>query len=441
VSEIGSDAGLKLLDRGEMLCELRRFDAAEQVLRQALAQDSTLPRAWCLLAQAQLGRGRPDSALSSAETAAGLDPDDDWPHRLRSIALLHSGRAGEAVEAASRALSIDSGSWQSHACLADAFAVAKPKRGGAVKAALRAVAIAPEEPDAHFALGGAAAAAGRRDQAAKAFRRVLSLDPQHAAAHNELARLQVSHRGFSKVGGIAAAAEGFATAIRADPSSPISRLNLDLTLRSLLAFVAYTVSFAAVVSVQLNIDTTSVIRRVAPVAILVLPVILVAHFVPRLSPSIRRHFLRLLAGPQIIVAAVAVAASAVTLAGTLFVANDAQLWLAGSAIGMALLGRLLLERETRQVTEKAGFHPGPYLGNRVVWVLALAFTGFGVFMLVPVPGAVSPITMAVTGAVSLVVGLLCLGVIIRRKRVKSARAAGDRSTRRVGMGAPADEGP
>ena len=135
------------------------------------------------------------------------------------------------------------------------------------------------------------------------------------------------------------------------------------------------------------------------------------------------------------------AASAGALASTLFVSNDAQLWLAGIAIGMALLGRLLLERETRHARRPAGFRLGPYLSNRVMWVLALAFTGFGVFMLMPVPGAVSPITMAVTGAVSLLVGLLCLGVIIRRKRVKSARAAADRSTRRVAMGAPGDEGP
>src|SRR5207302_1034027 len=104
-----------------------------------------------------------------------------------------------------------------------------------------AVALAPHEADTHLALGGAAAAVGKRADAEAAFQRALSIDPQNTVAHNELARLQLRKSSISRPGALGEAAASFATAVRSDPRADVSRRNFELVIRVFLSRVSYLV--------------------------------------------------------------------------------------------------------------------------------------------------------------------------------------------------------
>jgi tetratricopeptide (TPR) repeat protein len=163
------------------------------------------------VASAHLELEQLEAALASAELAASSAPSWEWPHRLRSVALLRDGRAADAVDAALSALVLEPDLWAARVQLAYALGGAQ-RWQAAFDAANGAVALAPEEADAHAAVGYAALGMEWRDVAERAFLRALELDPQHAAAHNNLALVRLQRRDLRS------AASGFTAAVTADPT-------------------------------------------------------------------------------------------------------------------------------------------------------------------------------------------------------------------------------
>jgi Flp pilus assembly protein TadD len=222
----GANEGPDPLARIEILVSLGRHQEALNALAPITAREPESSYAWCLTAQAQLQLDRPEEARRSAEAAARADPSAEWPLRLLSIALRETGEGVPAVETAMESVRMEPNLWEPRAILALALlevrgAEVKGARHRARRVAETAVGIAPDEPQTHFVLGLVADRLGRQGDAENAYRRALRLDPQHAAARNNLSVI------LSRRGDFIGAARGFTEAAAGDPQLSIARRNVD----------------------------------------------------------------------------------------------------------------------------------------------------------------------------------------------------------------------
>lgn len=101
--------------------------------------------------------------------------------RRRAIEGMQAGRLAEAVEFASRALSLHPGAWGMAALRADALA-GLGRNEEALRAYDRALALKPDAPKVLFNRGRALAALGRHREALDAYDRVLALKPDNPGA-------------------------------------------------------------------------------------------------------------------------------------------------------------------------------------------------------------------------------------------------------------------
>lgn len=227
---------MSAVQRAQLLIDTGRHAQAAQELGRHLAVSPDDAYALALLAQAQLGAGELQAALTAAGRAVALAPQWEWPHRIASVVLLRLGRAQEAERAAREAVRLEPDEWQTHAQLARVLAQplvadgqpfdrSDPRRGvpraeQAWQAACTAVALAPLEPGAHCVVGDVALAGMHLDQAEQAYRRVLQLDPADAQAVHDLALVR------ERRGQLTSAAGGFAAAVAADPRDPTGAHNV-----------------------------------------------------------------------------------------------------------------------------------------------------------------------------------------------------------------------
>jgi tetratricopeptide (TPR) repeat protein len=211
------------LSRAATMIDLRRYAEAAALLAGIVATAPDLPRAWCLLARAQLGAGRGADAVQAARRARALSPDDDWPCRLASTALVSMGQGAAAVTAARQARQLAPGFWRSHVCLAQA-ALAAGDLELAGEAARAALAIAPQEPDVRFTAGKVALSAGEPGRAREHQQAALAIDPGHAGAVNELGRISLRERRPGPAAGY------FLRAARAAPGVPTFARNTEVAL-------------------------------------------------------------------------------------------------------------------------------------------------------------------------------------------------------------------
>ncbi|HEU5417801.1 MAG TPA: tetratricopeptide repeat protein [Streptosporangiaceae bacterium] len=219
----GTAAGIS---RAATMIDLRRYHEAAALLASIVAAAPDLPRAWCLLARAQLGAGRGADAVLAARRAGALSPGDDWPWRLASTALVSLGRGPEAVAAAQRARRLAPGYWRPQVCVAQAaIAAGDPALAG--EAARAALAIAPHEADVQFTAGKAALAAGDLSRARGHQQAALAIDPGHAGAVNELGRISLRERDPGTAAGY------FLRAARAAPGVAVFGRNTEVALARL----------------------------------------------------------------------------------------------------------------------------------------------------------------------------------------------------------------
>jgi tetratricopeptide (TPR) repeat protein len=239
---------------------------------------------WSLLAQAELGAGRPRACLTAARRAIALDPAAAWPHRLASAARHRLGDGIGAVASALEAARLEPHNWLSHLSVAQAAIGAPGYRGpvggvgpasgtesaggvgpagrpgpvggadpdgppgqvseAAVALAQRAVAtareLAPDEAEVDYAAGQVSRAAGDQDAAIAHFRRTLADNPAHGGALNELGRIWLDR------GQTGQAAEHFIRAVRTAPGEAAYGRNVSVAVarmeasgRRLVAWVIY----------------------------------------------------------------------------------------------------------------------------------------------------------------------------------------------------------
>jgi len=209
------------LARAEALVELRRYAEAESLLGHVLAARPDDHRAWCVLALVHDGLGQAARMLEAANRAVALAPEEEWGHRLASIALARLRQLEEAVRAAGEAVRLDPNGWRTHVQYSLVAAQVPRLAQDAYRAAQRAAELAPHSSDAHFALGLTSDATGRHEEVAEHYRQALRLDPEHVNALNNVTNLERGTRLGSK-------AAGYARALRADPSAAVPRENLEL---------------------------------------------------------------------------------------------------------------------------------------------------------------------------------------------------------------------
>ncbi|MET9336585.1 hypothetical protein [Nonomuraea sp. NPDC003804] len=137
---------------------------------------------WCAVALAHLTAERPEAALEAARRAVALEPADEWPHRLASLALERLGGDAEAVREAERAVRLAPGSWQARLRLGAALRRVPGRWREAADSAAAAARFAPEAPEPHAMAGDLALLRGDHRRAAAAYLAALRRNGAHAPA-------------------------------------------------------------------------------------------------------------------------------------------------------------------------------------------------------------------------------------------------------------------
>ena len=204
-------------ERGEILIDLGRGQEALEHLRNALAEDPGDGRAHCLVAVAYFQLGDAQAALTAADAGCAADPEAEWPHRLRSIALRALGR--DPLPDALEAVRLEPEEPRTYVVLADALQDAYDD-AGAEAAARHAIALDPALPEAHTALGDVLLAQSRPREAIAPYEAALALNPTNATVLNDLAVARLRARDGAGV------EQQFESALRLDPNARAARRNL-----------------------------------------------------------------------------------------------------------------------------------------------------------------------------------------------------------------------
>lgn len=209
------------LARARLLVETRRWSEARQLVTSLLAAEPDSPVALCLLAQCELGLDNPEAARQAAAAALGTAPDDEWAHRLHALALSRLGRHDDAIRAATESVRLAPELSSSHWVLGQSLLNSSGRAKEAYPVAQRVVALDPHDPDGWVLLGLAADKLKRRDEERAAYLKALELDPNHAAALNNLAAMDLNR------GRLGRAARQVTAALQIDPHEEVLRTNLD----------------------------------------------------------------------------------------------------------------------------------------------------------------------------------------------------------------------
>jgi tetratricopeptide (TPR) repeat protein len=193
--------GPGLYFRADCLLTLARYDEAERAFDDARAagQDDN-PWIWHGLSRLAARRGDPDKALTLAEKALALAPDEaDLPAWLGTL-LRRAGRPAEALVAHERALVLAPGNSAHHSERArDLWALDRP--ADALAGFERALKLDPSTPGilaglaaTRTALGNLATRDGRLAEAESHFTMALEADADDPAARANLALLRLASR-------------------------------------------------------------------------------------------------------------------------------------------------------------------------------------------------------------------------------------------------------
>lgn len=195
------------LQRADLMAELGRYDDAVAELGFAITLDQASVRAWTMLARVQVVAGRPEEALTAADTAVAVSTATaaipgaalDWaaPLAARGLALVDLRRFREAAEVADELLT--RGPSDAYAQRSAAGILADARNGQpALNAAWRAVELAPQEAQGHLVLGMVAARLDLFDLAERAYQEALRLDPTLDEAGNDVGQTRLERRRWAR---------------------------------------------------------------------------------------------------------------------------------------------------------------------------------------------------------------------------------------------------
>lgn len=260
-----SDAGcgeISDLDRLHALITARRWEAAEQTARTAVAHHPRHYYPMWGLSVSLLGLGRLEDAREAAEAAVALAPDVFWnAMQLSDVALAQSDQQG-ALVAAHRCVELAPTSALTHRRVAYACGMPSAEDDGtsiidshgALTAIARAMELQPNVADDHRFRASILEGVGRRSEAAKAYRAALTLDPARHESVNNLALLLLPRRPIL-------AASLFRESARLDPSCPNPRRNLTSAIHAALLRFAWALLGAGAASAALGAVFGPVVER------------------------------------------------------------------------------------------------------------------------------------------------------------------------------------
>jgi hypothetical protein len=216
-----------LRDRVAHLLDVGRGDEAVELLSEHLTAQPNDWYALCQLAWAHHVRNDSAAMSQAADAAVGAAPDQEWGHRLASIAALWRRNRTKAVTHAQEAVRLEPENWHARHSLSRALLDSKQKES-AYKQALEAVRLAPLEAQVHLQVSVAAHACRRRDVADAALQKALELDPLYGQALSVKAAREVDKKRLG------AAVQSVLGALRVDPQSQTGHDVLASVMTSLL---------------------------------------------------------------------------------------------------------------------------------------------------------------------------------------------------------------
>ncbi|MEU6822433.1 tetratricopeptide repeat protein [Streptomyces atriruber] len=190
------------VERADGLIELKRYDEAEALLGQRLAEDPEDIRAWTKLALCHVRAEQHEKALEATDRALALDPEDVGGLIMRAHALRGIGgtRWQESEGVLREAIRLAPEYWYSYALLADVVWRIRLVRQGqanggtlskqdmeapmreAADLAMEALRLGPEELYAHEVARQIAELASNTTVADQLDHAILRLDPSHPYA-------------------------------------------------------------------------------------------------------------------------------------------------------------------------------------------------------------------------------------------------------------------
>ncbi|GAA3435186.1 tetratricopeptide repeat protein [Kutzneria kofuensis] len=272
--------------RARTLLDLGRHEQAKEELAKAIADDPASTEAWCLLSQCEQKSGDLNGMLYAARQALASTPDSEWAHRLQALALHKLGRHDEAIHAAREAIRLAPHQWQQYVVLVTAMI---PRLDQyyleAAGAADRAVQLAPLYAETHLTRGMLAGARGNLPEAERNYREALRIDPENAAARNNLATIEL--RGNN----LKAATAGFAAALAENPTLQVARDNIDIICRRVLrgARLAAQTVFIGAGFITIAYEGGPAFPATVAGLLAILWLVMVARLIGRLAKPVRAH--------------------------------------------------------------------------------------------------------------------------------------------------------
>jgi tetratricopeptide (TPR) repeat protein len=212
----------KAVKKAEALIDIGRPREAVTILTKFLLGNSQNFHATCLLARCFYELNENGEALKYAEKAIQIEPENEWAHRLRSIALGELGKNKESLKSAREAARLAPDEPNALENLANALLQnGKPEEAKLI--AEKSLEIAPDSESAHFTAGNVFLNLRYYHLAEKHFLEALRINPASANARNNLGIVALRRDGKPEN-----AAEHFAQAVKLEPTNTLAIENLRL---------------------------------------------------------------------------------------------------------------------------------------------------------------------------------------------------------------------